>query len=73
MIKSVLHHIGGRQVASISGRRHPDHDPWSRKVLAEVASGDDEDTRRAIEAAHAAFPAWSATGFPVRCCRSDTG
>ncbi|WP_030442266.1 aldehyde dehydrogenase family protein [Actinoplanes subtropicus] len=60
MIKSVLHHIGGRQVASISGRRHPDHDPWSRKVLAEVASGDDEDTRRAIEAAHAAFPAWSA-------------
>ena len=60
MIKPVLHHIGGRQVASISGRRHPDHDPWSRAVLAEVASGDGEDTRRAIEAAHAAFPGWSA-------------
>jgi len=60
MIKPVLHHIGGRQVASISGRRHPDHDPWSREVLAEVASGDGEDTRRAIEAAHAAFPGWSA-------------
>jgi len=60
MIKPVLHHIGGRQVASISGRRHPDHDPWSREVLAEVASGDAEDTRRAIEAAHAAFPHWSA-------------
>jgi acyl-CoA reductase-like NAD-dependent aldehyde dehydrogenase len=60
MIKPVLHHIGGHQVASISGRRHPDYDPWSRQVLAEVASGDDEDTRRAIEAAHAAFPAWSA-------------
>jgi acyl-CoA reductase-like NAD-dependent aldehyde dehydrogenase len=60
MIKPVLHHIGGRQVGSISGRRHPDYDPWSRAVLAEVASGDDEDTRRAIEAAHAAFPAWSA-------------
>jgi len=39
MIKPVLHHIGGRQVASISGRRHPDYDPWSREVLAEVASG----------------------------------
>ena len=60
MIKPVLHHIGGRQVASISGRRHPDYDPWNRAVLAEVASGDDEDARRAIEAAHAAFPAWSA-------------
>jgi len=60
MIKPVLHHIGGRQVASISGRRHPDYDPWSREVLAEVASGDDEDTRRAIEAAHVAFPAWAA-------------
>src|SRR3954451_3697515 len=60
MIKPVLHHIGGRPVASISGRRHPDFDPWSREVLAEVASGDAEDTRRAIDAAHAAFPGWSA-------------
>ncbi|MFI5891823.1 aldehyde dehydrogenase family protein [Actinoplanes sp. NPDC051513] len=60
MIEPVLHHIGGTRVASISGRRHPDYDPWSRAVLAEVASGDGEDTRRAIEAAQAAFPAWSA-------------
>jgi acyl-CoA reductase-like NAD-dependent aldehyde dehydrogenase len=59
MIETVLHHIGGNRVASISGRRHPDYDPWTRKVLAEVASGDGEDTRRAIEAAQAAFPAWS--------------
>src|SRR6185295_6364792 len=59
MVGTVLHHIGGEQVASISGRRHPDYDPWTREVLAEVASGDGEDTRRAIEAAHAAFPAWS--------------
>src|SRR4051794_31881203 len=59
MARTVLHHIGGARVASISGRRHPDHDPWTRAVLAEVASGDGEDARRAIEAAHAAFPAWS--------------
>jgi acyl-CoA reductase-like NAD-dependent aldehyde dehydrogenase len=56
----VLHQIGGRWTESISGRRHPDFDPWSRAVLAEVASGDGEDTRRAIEAAHEAFPAWAA-------------
>ncbi|WP_433291368.1 aldehyde dehydrogenase family protein [Actinoplanes sp. CA-030573] len=60
MIGTVLHHIGGRRVASIGGRTHPDHDPWNRAVLAEVASGDGEDARLAIEAAHAAFPAWSA-------------
>ena len=29
MIEPVLHHIGGARVASISGRRHPDYDPWS--------------------------------------------
>jgi acyl-CoA reductase-like NAD-dependent aldehyde dehydrogenase len=66
MIGRVLHHIGGARVASISGRRHPDHDPWTRTVLAEVASGDDEDTRLAIEAAHAAFPAWSAMAPSAR-------
>jgi acyl-CoA reductase-like NAD-dependent aldehyde dehydrogenase len=59
MIGKVLHHIGGERVGSISGRRHPDRDPWTRAVLAEVASGDGEDARLAIEAAHAAFPGWS--------------
>jgi acyl-CoA reductase-like NAD-dependent aldehyde dehydrogenase len=66
MIETVLHHIGGARVASISGRRHPDHDPWNRSVLAEVASGDGEDTRLAIEAAHAAFPAWSSMAPTAR-------
>jgi acyl-CoA reductase-like NAD-dependent aldehyde dehydrogenase len=56
----VSHYIGGRQVESVSGRRHPDFDPWTRAVLAEVASGDGEDARLAVEAAHEAFPAWSA-------------
>jgi acyl-CoA reductase-like NAD-dependent aldehyde dehydrogenase len=60
MIGKVLHHIGGDRVGAISGRTHPDRDPWTRQVLAEVASGDGEDARRAIEAAHAAFPGWAA-------------
>jgi acyl-CoA reductase-like NAD-dependent aldehyde dehydrogenase len=58
--RAVLHHIGGRRVESISGRRHADHDPWTREVLAEVASGDSEDARLAIAAAHEAFPGWAA-------------
>jgi acyl-CoA reductase-like NAD-dependent aldehyde dehydrogenase len=55
----VDHYIGGEWVPALSGRRHPDHDPWDRTVLAEVASGDSEDARRAVEAAHAAYPSWS--------------
>ena len=57
--RTVLHHIGGDRVGSVSGRLHPDYDPWTREVVAEVASGDGDDTRLAIEAAHAAFPGWA--------------
>jgi acyl-CoA reductase-like NAD-dependent aldehyde dehydrogenase len=53
-------YLAGSWVPALSGRRHPDFDPWDRSVLASVASGDSEDARRAIEAADAAFPAWSA-------------
>ena len=59
MTRTVDHFIGGEWVPALSGRRHPDHDPWDRAVLASVASGDSEDARRAVEAAHAAYPAWS--------------
>jgi acyl-CoA reductase-like NAD-dependent aldehyde dehydrogenase len=52
--------IGGSWVPAVSGRRFDDLDPWSRSVFASVASGDAEDARRAVEAAHAAFPSWAA-------------
>ena len=58
--RTVLHHIGGDRVGSVSGRLHPDRDPWTREVMAEVASGDGDDTRLAIAAADAAFPGWAA-------------
>lgn len=57
---TVLHHIDGRWVSSQSGREHPDHDPWTGQSLASVASGDADDARLAVEAAHAAFPGWAA-------------
>ncbi|GLW07049.1 aldehyde dehydrogenase [Microtetraspora sp. NBRC 13810] len=56
---TVLHHIGGQWVRSVSGREHPDHDPWTGRPMAVVASGDADDARRAVEAAHAAFPGWA--------------
>ena len=58
-IPSVSHYIGGQWVASLSGREHPDLDPWSGQSLAQVASGDADDARLAVEAAHAAFGGWA--------------
>jgi acyl-CoA reductase-like NAD-dependent aldehyde dehydrogenase len=58
--RRVRHHIGGEWVDSVGGREHPDRDPWTGQSLASVASGDAQDARRAVEAAHTAFPAWAA-------------
>ncbi|GGM82166.1 aldehyde dehydrogenase family protein [Dactylosporangium sucinum] len=55
----VSHHIAGEWVPSIGGREHTDDDPWTGRPLARVASGDADDARRAIEAAHAAFDGWA--------------
>jgi acyl-CoA reductase-like NAD-dependent aldehyde dehydrogenase len=57
---SISHFIGGAWVEAESGRSYPNRSPWSGEVLGEVAAGDGEDTRRAVDAAQAAFPAWAA-------------
>jgi acyl-CoA reductase-like NAD-dependent aldehyde dehydrogenase len=53
------HFIGGASEAP--GETFEDADPFSGDVVARVTSGGREDARRAIEAAAAAFPAWSQT------------
>lgn len=53
------HYINGEWVASLSGHEHADRDPWTGEPLAKIASGNADDARRAIEAAHAAFPGWA--------------
>jgi acyl-CoA reductase-like NAD-dependent aldehyde dehydrogenase len=62
---SIGHFIGGHWVEAESGRCYQNRSPWSGEVLSEVAAGDGEDTRRAIDAAQAAFPDWAAT-LPAR-------
>ena len=52
--------IDGQWVAADSGARFPVKNPASGDVIAQVASAGAAETRRAIEAATAAFPAWSA-------------
>ncbi|SOE02072.1 aldehyde dehydrogenase family protein [Blastococcus haudaquaticus] len=58
--RDVTHFIAGAWVEAESGRWYPNHSPWSGEVLGNVAAGDGEDTRRAIDAAQAAFPGWAA-------------
>lgn len=53
--------INGQEVPASSGRTTSDINPWTGAVCAEVAAGTPDDVRRAVDAADAAFEAWSAT------------
>jgi acyl-CoA reductase-like NAD-dependent aldehyde dehydrogenase len=53
--------IGGEWTGASDGATFEDLDPYSGEVLATVPAGTREDARRAVEAAAAAFPAWSQT------------
>jgi acyl-CoA reductase-like NAD-dependent aldehyde dehydrogenase len=55
------HFIGGEWVKAGNGATFEDRNPYTGEVLAEVAAGTREDARRAVEAAQAAFRAWSQT------------
>lgn len=54
--------IGGDRVPASSGKLADDISPWDGSTYARVAAGTPEDVSRAAEAAHAAFPDWSAVG-----------
>jgi acyl-CoA reductase-like NAD-dependent aldehyde dehydrogenase len=56
-IQDYGHFIGG--AAEAPGETFDDTDPFSGDVVARVSAGGREDARRAVEAAAAAFPAWS--------------
>ena len=50
--------IDGAWVASDSGRTVGVENPATEEILAQVASGGRAETRRALEAAQRALPAW---------------
>jgi acyl-CoA reductase-like NAD-dependent aldehyde dehydrogenase len=58
--------IGGEWVPAASGETFDDIDPFTGEVVARIPAGGGEDARRAVEAAAAAFPQWSATPPAVR-------
>ena len=53
--------VGGRFVDALDGRTIPVFNPHDGSLLAEVAQAGERDVDRAVDAARAAFPAWSAT------------
>jgi len=65
-VKQWLHFIDGQSSASVAGEFLDNVEPATGKVYSQVARGDAEDVTRAVEAAHAAFPAWSATSADER-------
>jgi aminomuconate-semialdehyde/2-hydroxymuconate-6-semialdehyde dehydrogenase len=56
----LCHFIDGQFRAAANGRWLEVFDPSNGRVFAEVADGDSTDVEAAIDAAHRAFPAWSA-------------
>jgi acyl-CoA reductase-like NAD-dependent aldehyde dehydrogenase len=53
--------IGGEWVAAADGATYDDLDPFTGEVVATAPAGGAADAERAVEAAAAAFPAWSQT------------
>lgn len=58
--------IGGEWLAADSGARCQVTNPADASILGRVPDMGTAETRRAIDAAHAAFPAWAATSAPER-------
>ncbi|HEX8134333.1 MAG TPA: aldehyde dehydrogenase family protein, partial [Actinomycetes bacterium] len=56
---SYRHFIAGEWVDAADGATFDDLNPYTGEVVATVAAGGRQDARRAVEAAAAAFPAWS--------------
>jgi len=60
------HWIGGEYVAPVKGQYFENVSPVNGKVFCEVARGTAEDIEAALDAAHAAAPAWGKTSVAER-------
>jgi malonate-semialdehyde dehydrogenase (acetylating)/methylmalonate-semialdehyde dehydrogenase len=65
-LKSVSHWIGGKLVASASGRRGTVWNPATGEAAASVDFADVREANMAVERAQAAFPEWRATPLSRR-------
>ncbi|MGO1181625.1 MAG: aldehyde dehydrogenase [Micrococcaceae bacterium] len=60
------HYIGGQWVAPVKGQYFENVTPVTGQVFCEVARGTAEDIEAALDAAHAAAPAWGKTSVAER-------
>ena len=60
------HWIDGKPVPPANGQWLDVFDPATREVASQVADGDSHDVEAAVQAAQAAFPAWSSLANSVR-------
>lgn len=58
--------INGEWTGALDGKTYQKRNPFTGGTASQVPAGKREDARRAIDAAAAAFPAWSATAPAVR-------
>ena len=65
-VRTCTQFIGGEWVGGSDDRTFDDMDPYTGQTVARVAAGTRADAKRAIDAAAAAFPAWSQTPAAVR-------
>jgi acyl-CoA reductase-like NAD-dependent aldehyde dehydrogenase len=61
MCKTYRMLVNGSWVDALGGAWFDDLNPYTGEVFGKVAAGGADDTRRAIDAAAAAFPGWAAT------------
>ena len=61
MAREYKMYINGKWVDALDGERYDDDNPYTGEVFARVSAGKRADARQAIDAAYAAFPAWSHT------------
>jgi acyl-CoA reductase-like NAD-dependent aldehyde dehydrogenase len=60
-VRQFTQFIGGEWVAAAGGGAFDDRNPFNGDTVAQVPAGGADDAKRAIDAAAAAFPAWSQT------------
>jgi len=58
-MEKILNYIDGQLVAPAKGKYLDNYDPSTGKVYSAIPDSDDEDVKKAVEAAEKAFPAWS--------------
>ncbi|MGB8405355.1 MAG: aldehyde dehydrogenase [Mycobacterium sp.] len=58
--------IGGEWVAPAAGRYFENRTPVTGQVFCEIARSDESDVEKALDAAHAAAPAWGKTSAAAR-------